>query len=212
MPVTFPDNVFVAADTLAPDKGIAAARSEGGLIVTSRRGDPFWRGTITTPALPLDGPGIERMLRPEFIAWLHWAEDLNMRIDFVHPRHRLPRSYTEDTWPMGGDGAIVSLTDLRTIVVAGLTMGLILKRGDRLSIEKGGLIVHRWIAAPVTVASTTNQAVSVTPRLPIGIDLSGGSVVLEDPVMRFMIVPGSIVGDEAIDPTPVSFEVSEVLV
>lgn len=212
MPVSFPDNVFVAADTLAPDKGIASARSEGGLVVTSRRGDPFWRGAITTPALPLEGPGIERMLRPEFIAWLHWAEDLNMRIDFTHPRHRLPRSYTPDTWPMSGDGAIVSITDLRTIVVAGLTMGLVLKRGDRLTVRQGAVIVHRWIAVPVTVASTTTQSLTLTPRLPIGIIDPGADVVLEDPVMRFMIVPGSIVGDEVIEPSPVSFEVSEVLV
>jgi hypothetical protein len=212
MPTSFPDNVFVASDTLAPEKGIAYARSEGGMVVTSRRGDPFWRGTITTPALPLDGPGIERMLRPEFITWLHWAEDLNMRIDFTHPRHRLPRSYDDDTWPMGGDGAIVSVTDLRTIVVSGLTMGLILKRGDRLSIVQDDLVVHRWIGASVVVSSTTVQSPTLTPRLPIGIVEAGADVVLEDPVMRFMIVGGSIVGDEAIEPTPVSFEVSEVLV
>jgi hypothetical protein len=208
MPTTFPPGIFVASDTLTPDLAINFARSEGVLIVTSRRSDPHWRGRITTPKLP---SWADDNVRADFMAWLHWAVDLNMRVDFVHPKHRLPRHYTLDTWSMIGNATLESVPDLRTIVVSEVPVGTVLKRGDRLSINQGEIIVHRWIAEDVVTSSVLAQTIVLAPRLPIGVLVPGAAVVLKDPKMRFMIVPGSWDGEDRIEPAPVSFEVSESL-
>src|SRR5690606_14519949 len=158
-------------------------------VITSRNSDPFWRGTMTTKRLNVWGENNEHA---DFLAWLVWAVDRNMRVDFVHPRHRLPRGYSSDTWPMTGNGSLIGTPDMRTLNVSGVPDGVQLKRGDRISVEQDDIIVHRWIAADTLVESTINQAIAVTPRLPIGVLAPAAIVVLKDPKLRFMIVPGSI--------------------
>lgn len=207
MPIDLPAYALTGI-AAAPDLGIASAQSEGGLVVTSRQSDPFWRGRFTTR--PLEGwQGNNE--HADLLAFLINAADLNLRVDIVHPRHRYPSAYTEATWPMSGDGMLEDVTDLRTIVVSGLEGGLILRRGDRLSIVQDALIAHRWIAAGTTVASEIAQELTLTPRLPLGIFAEGASVVLENPKMRVMIVPGSWDATEAGNPTPISFDVMESL-
>jgi hypothetical protein len=207
VPVDLPISAFSSL-ALEPDLGINSARSEGGLIVTSRRTDPWWSGTITTGDLDPRGDNE----RADFIAWLTWAVDLNMRVDMVHPRHRYPRSYTAQTWPMIGNAQLVAVPNLRTILVSGLPVGLVLKRSDRLSITQGDIICHRWIAQDVVVGSAISQSLTVTPRLPIGVLVPGAAVVLKDPKLRFMIVAGSWRDSaEAYGPTPVTFSVEEAL-
>ncbi|HTN64031.1 MAG TPA: hypothetical protein VL147_21165 [Devosia sp.] len=208
MPVAFPSDIFVASDSLAIDLGISVSRSEGGLNITSRRSDPFWRGRITTPPLPA---WADDNVRAGFVAWLNWAVDLNMRIDFVHPKYQLPGHYTEDTWPMAGNAVLLAVPDLRTIVVSDLVVGMVLKRRDRISITQGDIVVHRWIGEDVVVSSAIAQQLVLTPRLPIGVLAAGAQVVLQNPVMRFVILPGSWEGEDALEPMPVSFEVSEAL-
>lgn len=208
MPENLPISAFGGID-VAPELGVAFARSEGGLVITSRNFDPYWRGRFTTG--PLDPRGSNE--RARFIAWLIWAADNNMRVDIVHPRHRYPAAYTADTWPMGGNAGLVDVPDLRTLVLSGLPAGLILRRGDRLSVLQDGLVVHRWIANDLVVASTIAQAVEVTPRLPIGVLAPAAAVVLENPPLRCTIVPGSWSDSlaEEYGPTPVTFEVMEAL-
>lgn len=207
MPVNMPDYAF-SNIAVSPELSINSERTEGGLIITSRRSDPYWTGPMTTR--PLTGWRDDNE-HADFRAFLTQCVDLNMRVDFVHPRHRVPAAYTIDNFPMAGNGALVSVTDLRTIVVSGLTNGLTLRRGDRLSIIQGNLIAHRWIAAPVVVSSAISQSLPLTPRLPIGVFVAGAVVALKDPKMRVMIVPGSWNGDEVGNPTPITFEVSESL-
>lgn len=207
MPTDFPAYAFsdIAAD---PDLGMAHARTEGGLIVTSRNTDPFWRGRLTTKRLEgWQGNNQHADLR----AFLSRCVDLHIQVDIVHPRHRVPGAYTLATWPMGGNASLAGLTDLRNIRVAGLPLGLVLKRGDRASIVQGNIVCHRWIAGAVTVSSTTVQAIELTPRLPIGIFTAGATVVLKDPVMRVLIVPGSWDTAEVADPSPISFDVAEAI-
>jgi hypothetical protein len=208
MPVDMPDYAF-AQLKLDPDLGIASARSEGGLIVTSRRGDPFWRGRMTT--VPLEGDDGNNQ-HADMRAFLSRCVDLNLSVDFIHPRHRVPSAYTLATWPMAGDGAVVSVTDLRHIVVSGLDEDLVLRRGDRLSIVQGSVVVHRWIGAGVIVTSDTSQTVELTPRLPIGLVEAAATVLLKDPIMRLRVVPDSWDATEVPDQAPISFDVDEALV
>lgn len=206
MPIDFPINAFSSSD-IAPDLGVVTARTEGGLFITSRKSDTFWQGSYTTG--PLDPRGANE--RAEFLAWLTWAADNNMRVDFLHPRHRLPRAYTAATWPMIGDAELADIEDQRTINVAGLTPGLDLRRGDRLSIIQGDQVVHRWISAPVIVGSMIAQEIAVTPRLPLGVLAPAAVVKLENPPLRAVIVPGSWADSqrEEYGPTPVTFGLME---
>ena len=206
MPVYMPAYGFTGIGPL-PDIGVASARTEGGLVITSRNSDPFWKGTMSTRRLS----GLGTNEYADFVAFLSRCVDLNLRVDFVHPLHRLPSAYNDATWPMIGDAALADVVDLRTIRLSGLPVGLTLRRGDRLSIMQGDLIGHRWIASPLTVSSTIAQDIEITPRLPLGVFAPGAAVALKDPKMRFMIVPGSWDTTEARDGTPVSFEVAEAL-
>jgi len=208
MAVDLPITGFSGIGVL-PALGINSQRSEGGLVITSRRADPYWSGRLTSG--PLSSAGDNE--RASLIAWLHNTVELNLRVDWVHPRHRLPRHYTAGTWPMVGNASLVDVPDLRTIVVSDLPVGLVLKGGDRLSIIQGDIIVHRWLAADLVVSSSLNQTIVLTPRLPIGVLAPGAAVVLKDPKMRFMIVPESWrdSAGESYAPSPVSFDVQEAL-
>ena len=191
-----------------PDLGIDFARTEGGLVITSRSTDPYWSGPMTTRPLFAEGPRNEHA---DFRAFLSKCVDKHLRVDFVHPRHRLPRAYSDGTWPMVGNADLVSLTDLRTLVLSGLVAGMTLQSGDRLSIVQGDMVCHRWIAEDVTITSAIAQTLEVTPRLPIGVFAAGATVVLKDPMMRFMIVPGSWDDKEVPNAAPITFEVMEAL-
>lgn len=208
MPVNFPLSAFASTD-VAPELGVITARSEGGLVITSRRFDPYWKGSYTTA--PLDPRGANE--RADFLAWLTWAADINMRVDFLHPRHRLPKAYTADTWPMSGDAELVDTPDQRTLTVSGLPIGLDLRRSDRIAVRQGDIVVHRWIASNHIVTSGVSQAVPVTPRLPIGILEPEAIVVLEDPPLRAVIEPGSWADSqrEEYGPSPVTFGIMEAL-
>lgn len=205
MPVDLPIAAFSGID-VGVDLGIVTARSTGGLVIASRRHDAFWRGTWTTGIL-------DWWERADFLAWLTWAADLNMRVDIVHPRHRYPRDYNETTWPMAGDGALVDTPDQRTLSVSGILAGVQLRRGDRVSVLQDDIVVHRWIAADTLVTSAISQNIPVTPLLPIGVLAPAAIVRLQNPPLRSVIVAGSWESSQAEEygPTPISFEVMEAL-
>jgi hypothetical protein len=207
MPTTMPSYAFT--DINVPSAlGIAYARTHGGLIVTSRNADPYWHGTMTTQPLGVFG---ENNQHADFLAWMIWATDNNMRVDFVHPRHRLPRSYSADNWPMIGNASLISTPDQRTLRVSGVTEGIELRRGDRIAVYQSDLVVHRWVAADLIVTSEVAQNIPVTPRLPLGVLAPASTVALADPKMRFMIVPGSWDAAEVANPSQISFEVMEAV-
>ena len=204
MPVNLPDYGFSAFD-VPPDLGIASERSEGGIVITSRRSDPFLSGRVSSRDLqPAEHADLE--------AFLIKCIDENMLVDMPYPRRRVPVGYTVDTWPMAGNGSLVGVTNLRTITVSGINTGIVLRRGSRLSLVQGAAISHRWIGETVTVASTISQALSLTPRLPIGVFAPGAVVMLKDPKMRVRIVPGTLETAVTVDRLQkISFEVEEAL-
>lgn len=207
MPVLMP-NVGVSRIGVLPDLGVVGARSEGGLIITSRKSDPFWTGKLTTAKLE---PWRGNNRHARMLAFLSDCVDRNLRVDWVHPRHDYPGSYTADTWPMLGDGSLNDIVDARTLDVQGLVAGMVLARGDRIAVLQGDIVVHRWVAEDVVVDSAISQAVPVTPRLPVGLLAPSATVRLANPPLRFMIVPGSWDTDEAHEPTSISFDVAEAL-
>ena len=202
MAVTLPTGGFEELD-IPPDLGIARARTIGSLVVTSRGSDPVVRGKMTTGKLSLAE-------RQDWEAFLVDAMDRNLRVDFVHPRHRTPISYTLDSLPFAGTGSAIEFPDLRTMSASGLPVDLMLKRGDRVGIEQSGMKLCRWMRADTTVASTTDQDLPLTPRLPIGVFSAGATIRLLDPVMRFLVT-GIDTMAERYEQTPISFSVEEVL-
>lgn len=184
--------------------GVVTARTTGGLLVTGRRHEPHWAGPFTT------GP-LEPAEWSALAAFLEDCVDRNLRVDFVHPRHAVPRAYTPASWPMIGDAELEAVTDLRTIVVSGLALGLNLRRGDRLSLMQGELVCHRKMAADVVVSSITAQTLALTPRIPMGIFAAGAAVRLRNPPLRLAIVPDSSRDEEVFAQTPMTFETEEAL-
>lgn len=207
MPVNMPAYAFSGLN-VTPDLGVSSERSTGGLIITSRNSDPNWTGPMTTRKL---APWQGNNEHADFMAFLSQCVDLNLRVDFVHPLHRVPNAYTPASFPMIGNAQLSAVTNLRTIVVTDLPEGLILKRGDRLSIVQGNIVAHRWIAEPVIVGNGLGQVLTLTPRLPFGVFAAGATVMLRDPKMRVMIVPGSWDAAEAREPSSITFEVAESL-
>ena len=184
--------------------GIAMSRDRGGLLLTRRQVEPHWAGSLTTGKLTVaehvDG-----------VAFLVDCVDRNLRVDFIHPRFRVPRSYTLASWPLVSDPLLVSVTNGRQIVVSGLQVGMSLKRGDRFTLMQGELRCHRQLAADVVVASTTNQTITLTPRMPLGLFAAGAAVRFKDPMLRLGIVPDSFTTEEVYQQTPLSFETQEAL-
>lgn len=191
---------------IVPNSRVAFGRQRSGLLVAGRSNhQPYWGGPIRTGKLyPYEYAALYEQL--------HDGIERNLRFDLLLPRFRVPRAYTADTWPLEADPTIEAVTDLYTLSVAGLQVGMTLRRGDRLTIVKGELRCHRMIrGGDVTVASATAQAIPLTPRLPIGVFEADDVVKFIDPVLRVAIVPGSIDMPEEYRPTGGAFEVTEAL-
>lgn len=202
MAETFP--FFFASPPALPVSPIISDRDESGLIITVRRGEAYWAGTFATGKLsPAE--------YAEACAFLDYVVDNNLRVDWSHPRHRVPRSYSLATFPGTGVGTVTAIPNLRQLTVSGYPIGLILKRGDRIGLVSGELRGYRMIAQDVTVTSTTAQTIRITPRLPLGVFAAGASAVVKNPVLRLAIVPNSWKGTEQYQPTALSFDVAEAL-
>lgn len=188
---------------LRPVTGIRERRAEGGLRVISRRGTAYWAGRMVTGKLDLTE-------QKGWMSFLDRCVDQNLRIDWVHPYFALPAAYTAATWPLEAVPTLVEVTDLRTIVVAGLDVAMELTQGDRFSISQGGNQCYREIATSVTVTSATEQTLSVSPRLPSGLFTEDAEVHFEDPAVRLAIVADSWEPEQVNGPMGLGFEVSEV--
>lgn len=185
--------------------GVVTRRDLGGMLITRRKFEPYWAGPFTTDKL-----------RPaawsDLVAFLDSCVERNLRVDFIHPRHAVPRDYTVASWPLALDPALVSVTHGREIVVSGLEVGMTLKRGDRLTLMQGELRCYRRLPADVTVASAIAQALPIGPRLPLGVFTAGAGVRFLNPPVRLAIVPDSYQDDEIYQPTAITFETEEALI
>lgn len=189
---------------LWPAGGIPHAMEESGLLITGRRLVRPWTLQATT----------DKLDQGEFAnlsATLLEAEERNLRFDFVHPRFALPRAYTPATWPMAGDAALEAVPNLYTIDCSLLPIGLMLKKGDRLTLMQGELRCYCMLSADVTVASSVSELLPVLPRLPIGVFSAGAAVRLEGPMVRLALLPDSYDVSEQYQPRPISLELIEAL-
>lgn len=203
MAETFPISGFERIG-LQVVSGIKSVRTRGGLVITGRAVEPRWTGRFTTDKLDIDE-------WRDLAAFLTDCVDRNLRVDFIHPRHVVPAGYTLESWPVLVDPVLVSVTNRRLIIASGLTLGVVLQRGVRVSLMQSGLICHRMIAADTVVTSTVAQALPLTPRLPIGVFTADALVRFKQPPIRLAIVPDSYVLDEEFNQTPISFDTEEAL-
>ncbi|MBN9335621.1 hypothetical protein [Devosia sp.] len=203
MAVAFPFSGFDRIG-LRIRSGIAHKRDRGGLLLTQRTVEPYWAGPFTTGKLT---PAAWSNL----VAFLSDCVDRNLRVDFVHPRHEVPRAYTLATWPLFADPVLVSVTHGREIVVSGLQVGMELKRGDRFTLMQGEQRCYRSLAADLVVASAISQAIPLTPRMPLGIFAAGALVRFKMPPVRLAVVADSFQDDEVYAPSSLTFEAEEAL-
>lgn len=179
----FPLNEFSAVD-ITLQHTIYSSRTRGGFISNVRVADPYWSGELVTV-------GLEKAELEAWEAFLQDCIDRNLSIDFVHPLYRCPISYNPDTVPGSPTGTVGTFPDSRTIAVSGLASGLILKKGDRISLEQGDRVMYFMVGADVTIgASTTN--VNIVPRLRTGLFTSGAVVRVVNAKMRVKITPNTI--------------------
>lgn len=194
---------FASIDLQVQD-GTAFGRTIAGLVMTGRRHQPYWAGSFSTDSLSFDEWS-------DLTTMLGDCIENNLRVDFVHPRFALPRQYTAANWPVVGDPVLVSITNPRAIVVSGLTVGLQLKRGDRLTLMQGDLRCYRKIRSDLVVTSGIAQTLPLSPRLPPGVFAAGAVVRMQNPAIRLAIVPDSLDAVEKYSEQPVSFDVAEAL-
>lgn len=202
MAETFPNTGFFGTVGVAPNSGIAWARDEGGVNIFSRHRDSFWGGPVNTGLL-------EKNEQRVWLAFLDRVTEWNLSVDFVHPWYRVPGAYEIGTLPWGGGAVVDEVTDLFTLEIQGLPVGLELGAGDRFSIVQGDMIVHRKIATDLVVASAISETITVTTRLPIGLIAPAATVSFLNPPMRLKVIPGSWQPTEANSPTGLTFTVAE---
>lgn len=202
MAETFPNTGHFGVIGVAPNSGIAWARDEGAVNIFSRHRDSFWAGPMNTG----------KLIRKEITEWLAFLErvtELNLSVDFVHPWYRVPAAYEIGDLPFGGTATIDAVTDLFTLEIQGLPVGLILTAGDRFSIVQGDIIIYRKIAADILVASTISETITMTTRLPVGLVAAAATVKFLNPPLRLKVISGSWNPQEANAPTGLTFTVAE---
>lgn len=196
--------VAFARILLKVSSGLAFGRDRDVLLLNARKHEPHWIGSFQTGDLSPEEYA-------DFSAFLTDLVDTNGRVDFVHPRFAVPRTYTQASWPAAADAVLTALTDLRHIVVSGLPVSTVLKRGDRLTLIQGELRCYRSIAQDVVVSSAIAQTLRISPRLPLGVFVAGAAVRFKLPPIRLAVVPDSYEPDETSRPSPISFDVMEAL-
>jgi len=163
------------------------ARDEAGNVWQTHDADPYWQGKGRTGKLNFD-------------RWQDWDGFMldamvNRRaIEFVDPVYRLPGAYrSTGVLPFGfsGTGSLVNLDDPLAPVVAGLPVGLVLRRGDRIGFANADNKTLHVITAGITVSSNTAQAIEVLPPVLPNVFDTGDDVVLKDAVLRLNIEPNS---------------------
>lgn len=190
---------------ISPPTGRAYARENNGLLVGSTGGrQARWQGKLTTGKLT-------QAEYARLYAQLWDAVERNLRFDLVLPRFACPRTYTPASWPLETVPLLEEVTDLYTIEVSGLELGMTLLAGDRCCIHQGALRGYRMLSADVMVTSTTAQALPLSPRLPIGVFAAAAEVHFIDPALRVVVVEDSIDLPEEYRPTGGSFDVTETL-
>jgi len=189
MPYDVPDSFELAQIETPEESGLAFTRTEGGLIITSRRSDAYLSGRMVTRPLEVNE-------YKDLRAFLNAAVQRNRRLDFVHPKFVRPMDYTlaqlSSMFGWSGLAGVVNLDDLFTPRLSGLPVGLQLRRGDCLSFRDGLKNSYKTVESDTLVASNSSQAVPLTSRLGIGVFSLSAAVHFVDPVLRFMVVPDTI--------------------
>lgn len=172
----------IAALDLQPQFSIETARSDGGFGWDVESADAFWRGSVTTGKLDHD-----RL--QDWEGFIADAIDNRTVIDFVDPVYSRPGFYRETALPGSWDGsaAIVDLTNTRQPVLSGLPVGLVLRRGDRLSASEGAANSYHMVTKPLVVSSATEQAVDVSPLILPNVMAEDSAITFVDPVIKLMV-------------------------
>lgn len=202
--LTLPSTSFEYLE-LEPDHLIYSTQSRGGYTSEVTFGDPTWGGSMRTTPLS------ERQLR----AWEAFISEATQRMlafELVHPLRLTPLEYSYDSLPFSGTAAMVNIDDLNSPRLSGLPVGLQLRRGDRVQFTEGDHTAYRMVRSDVLVSSVLDQAVPVTPRLPLGMFTTAASAVFKDPKMRLRVTKNSWSAPlTAGQPTRGTFDVYEAI-
>lgn len=176
--LTLPTTYFSALD-LEPDHMVSIATDRGGYAHEITWGDPMWVGSMTTTKLS------ERELR-QWEAFIADSTERKLPFDFVHPTKTLPIEYQAGL-PFSGNMTVTSLADLTAPVLSGFTVGLQLRKGDRIAFIERNFVSHRMLRTDLLVSSATAQAVPIVPRLPLGVFTTAATATIKNPPMRLRV-------------------------
>lgn len=206
---------------------IFSSKTRGGFVSEVKVADPYWYGELNTVDLS----------REELATWeafLTECVDRKLSVDFVHPLYPCPMEYNPETFPLPATGQIEDFLSGSFIEVSGLNPSLVLRKGDRLSIEQGDRVMYYMVsedaAAPGEEMLTTSDGeqltdgseslyvgsggvyhvIGLTPRLRTGLFTEGATVRVSRARMRLCITPNSVAfALQGGEPVSISFSVYE---
>jgi hypothetical protein len=103
----------------------------------------------------------------------------------------LPQAYwgNPSATVLSDDGNLLSVTNGVTVGINGVTAGLIMKLGDRLSLTKGN---YRSLHEVVTGATAAGGAITLTVDPPVPPYITAGAVAkFKNPELNMRVLPGS---------------------
>ena len=202
MSISLPDFIEYQAGRPRLNKPVSMSRYGERAISMIQNGDEWWTVDIETQ------PMYDEELA-EFEGWLAQAQNgLETVVYTVLGKQSLPRAYWNNPGSAvpADNGSLTSVTDGKTLAIGSVTAGLIMTKGDLISLTTGDYhSLHR-----VTANATAGATLTLSVEPPVPSYIATGSVVrFKNPVLNTRIVPGSTEVEDGSMPTA-KFQLIEV--
>lgn len=171
-------------------RSVSQSRVGNRSIAMVEYADPFWRMDMVTEPLDFTQQAAVR-------AFLDEAGAGMKTVDYAPVFLPLPEAYRTDrsNAALADDGNLVSITGGSSLSIDGVTDGLVLQRGDMLSLAYDGFkSLHRILTGGTAAAGAI--AITVEPFVP-GYIAAGAVVKFKNLSLNTRLLPGSAkIGDQ----------------
>lgn len=202
MAINLPTFIEYQAGRPRLNKPISMSRYGERAISMIQNGDEWW--TINIETQPMYDEDLA-----EFEGWLAQAQNgLETIVYRVLGKQSLPRAYwnNPNSAVPTDNGSLTSVTNGKTLLIGGITVGLVLTKGDLISLTSGEYHSLHRVTASATAGATITFPVE--PPVPSYIGI-GATVRFKDPVLNTRIVAGSTEVGDGMMPTA-KFQLIEV--